>query len=448
MHPCDYENPSLGSASDSHHLPNVRGQPCTAHRRLFTAVRPAIVFATVDSTKKGMKVGAKREWLAFAALVFVLAQMADVIAPTPAAATSRAPWTIAADSKSTIGGYDFLTDVACSSVRDCTAVGYHYRASNVQTLIERWNGSKWSVTPSPNTSEFLDNDLSGIACVSARSCTAVGYHYDGHAQEPLIERWNGVAWSIVRSVARVGAPSAFLSAVSCRSSFDCTAVGAARDTTANQPLIEHWNGIAWSMEPAPSTNRKLNSYLTGVSCISSNSCTAVGRYFTGSTFQTLVEVRKGTAWSIVRSPAVSAGTNSELDGISCSSVSNCTAVGDVTAPRTTRTLIERGGGSRWSIMASPNGGVADDNYLSAVSCPVATACTAVGHYFTGTSFLTLIEQWNGSGWSVTPSPNVNLKKTNYLTGVSCPSPSTCTAVGYFDVTTNQPLIEQMGRSRR
>ncbi len=385
---------------------------------------------------------------AFAALAFLSAQMAVAIAPKPAAATSPAPWAIAADPKSTVGGYDFLTDVACISVRDCTAVGYYYRASNVQTLIERWNGLDWSVTPSPNTNERLDNDLGGIACVSPRSCTAVGYHYDGHAQEPLVERWNGATWSIVRSAAGVGASSAFLSAVSCRSPVDCTAVGAAHDTMANQPLIEHWNGTTWSIEPAPSTSRTLNSYLTGVSCISPNSCTAVGRYFTGSVFQTLVEVRKGSAWSIVRSPAASAGTNSELVGVSCSSVSDCTAVGDVTTNRTTRTLIEHGEGSRWSIVASPNGGVHDDNYLNAVSCPVATACTAVGHFFNGTSFLTLIEQWNGSGWSVTPSPNVNMKKTNYLTGVSCPSPSTCTAVGYFDVTTNQPLVVQMRRSRR
>ena len=390
-----------------------------------------------------------RHAIMFAAFVLLLARMAVVIAPTPAAAMSRAPWAIAADSKSTVGGYDFLTDVACSSVRDCTAVGYYYRASNVQTLIERWNGSKWSVTPSPNTNELLDNDLSGIACVSARSCTAVGYHYDGHAQEPLVERWNGVKWSIVRSASGVGASGAFLSAVSCRSPVDCTAVGTARDTTANKPLIEHWNGAAWSIEPAPSIGRTLNGYLTGVSCISSKSCTAVGRYFTGLSFQTLVEVRKGTAWSIVRSPAVSAGTNSELDAVSCSSVSDCTAVGHVTTTRGTRTLIEHGGGSRWSIVTSPNaGGVNDDNYLSAVSCPIATACTAVGRYFTGVSFLTLIEQWSGSGWSVTPSPNVNVNKTNYLTGVSCLSPSTCTAVGYFDVTTNQPLIEQMRQSRR
>ena len=73
------------------------------------------------------------------------------------------------------------------------------------------------------------------------------HHSNGQKKEPLIERWNGVAWSIVRSVARVGVPSAFLSAVSCRSSFDCTAVGAARrNETANQPLIEHWNGTVWS----------------------------------------------------------------------------------------------------------------------------------------------------------------------------------------------------------
>ena len=389
-----------------------------------------------------------RHAVTFAASVFLLAQMAVVIASTPAAAASPAPWAITAGSNSTVGGYDFLTDVACSSVRDCTAVGYYYRASNVQTLIERWNGSKWSVTPSPNTNQLLDNDLSGIACVSARSCTAVGYHYDRHEQEPLVERWNGVTWSIVPSAPGVGASSAFLSAVSCRTPVDCTAVGTARVKTANQPLIEHWNGTAWSREPAPSTSRSLNSYLTGVSCTSSNSCTAVGRSFTGTAFRTLVEVRKGTGWSIVRSPAGSAGTNSELDAVSCSSVSDCTAVGDMTIAGITRTLIEHGGSSRWSIVASPNAGVGHDNYLSAVSCPLATACTAVGHYFTGASFLTLIEQWNGSGWSVVPSPNVNMKKTNYLTGVSCLSPSTCTAVGYFDVTTNQPLIEQTRGSRQ
>ena len=140
------------------------------------------VRATLRSMKDRGTMGLPdRHAVTFAALVFFLAQMAVVIAPTPAAATSRAPWAIAAGSKSTVGGYDFLTDVACSSVRDCTAVGYYYRASNVQTLIERWNGSKWLVTPSPNTNERLDNDLSGIACVSPRSCTAVGYHDDGHA---------------------------------------------------------------------------------------------------------------------------------------------------------------------------------------------------------------------------------------------------------------------------
>ena len=486
----------MGCPRDVAHLRTSIGRAVTGPRRPITASPTAIVFAAVDPTKIGMGAGAKPKWLplrdtpgthlswsrvrrvwdpltqrssvgptprrrgslsgfgsarchavTFPALVFLLAQMAIVIAPTPAAATSGARWAIAADPESTAGGYDFLTDVACSSVRDCTAVGYYYRASNTQTLIERWNGSKWSVTPSPNTNELLDNYLSGIACVSTRSCTAVGYHYDGHAQQPLIVRWNGVTWSIVRSAA-LGPSGAFLSAVSCRSRVDCTAVGAARGTTANQPLIEHWNGTAWSVEPTPSPTRTLNSYLTGVSCNSSNLCAAVGRYFTGSVFRALVEVRNGTAWSIVRNPAASTGTNSELDGVSCPSVSDCTAVGSVTSARTTRTLIEHGGGSRWSIVASPNGGVDDDNYLSAVSCPTARACTAVGHYFTGTSFLTLVEQRKGSGWSVVPSPNVNVKKTNYLTGVSCLSSSTCTAVGYFDVATNQPLIVQIGPSRR
>jgi hypothetical protein len=289
---------------------------------------------------------------------------------------------------------------------------------------------------------LLDNDLSGVSCTSNSSCFAVGYHSDGHTQQTLIERWNGISWSIVPSPDGNGGPNAYLTGISCRSSIDCTAVGAVQGRTFNQPLIEHWNGDVWGLESAPKPKKALNSYLTGVSCASVNACTAVGRFFSGSVFHTLVEERKETGWSIVKGSAPTVAKSSELSGVSCASASRCMAVGDFAGPRARRTLIERRQGSRWSIVSSANTNAGHDNYLTGVSCFSSRACTAVGHSSTGTSFVTLIEQWNGSDWAMVPSPNVNPNKTNYLTGVSCLLPSVCTAVGYFDVVSNQPLIAQ------
>jgi hypothetical protein len=44
--------------------------------------------------------------------------------------------------------------------------------------------------------------------------------------------------------------------------------------------------------------------------------------------------------------------------------------------------------------------------MTAVSCPSASACTAVGFAATSHATLTLAEYWNGQSWAVqaTPSP--------------------------------------------
>ena len=80
-----------------------------------------------------------------------------------------------------------------------------------------------------------------------------------------------------------------------------------------------------------------------------------------------------------------------------------------------------------------------------MSCSGPSACIAVGLYDTPepypqirTAYQTLIESWNGSAWSIVPSPNAS--QINLLLGVSCSSSSTCTAVGYYG--SSQTLIER------
>ena len=57
---------------------------------------------------------------------------------------------------------------------------------------------------------------------------------------------------------------------------------------------------------------------------------------------------------------------------------------------------------------------------------------AVGYYYNGSSYETLIESWDGAEWSLVPSPSPS-SGYNYLYSVTCTSSSYCIAVGaYYD----------------
>ena len=64
-----------------------------------------------------------------------------------------------------------------------------------------------------------------------------------------------------------------------------------------------------------------------------------------------------------------------------------------------------------------------------MSCTSASACTAVGYYASGSTYVTLAERWNGTKWSIQHTPNPTGAPGSWLDGVSCASASTCTAVG-------------------
>jgi len=110
------------------------------------------------------------------------------------------------------------------SASECVAVGYTFTDSLIfETLVMVWNGSVWSIVPSPNSGSNGDLLLS-VSCASASECVAVGYTYPGSAYETLVMVWNGTVWSIVPSP-NAGTNGDLLLAVSCMSASDCLAVG-------------------------------------------------------------------------------------------------------------------------------------------------------------------------------------------------------------------------------
>ena len=215
----------------------------------------------------------------------------------------------------------------------------------------------WSIVPSPNPTGVTSLGepvgssvfLYGVSCVNATNCTAVGSYDIADFGYTLVKSWNGSAWSIVASPNPSGGGGPILTGVSCVSATNCTAVG----ERSEQLLVESWNGSAWSIVSSPDPSGSSGADFQGVSCISAANCTAVGSSYNGSTFQTLVESWNGSAWSIVPSPNPSGSTDNVLYGVSCVNATNCTAVGQFTVASTSQTLVESWNGSAWSISPQP-----------------------------------------------------------------------------------------------
>ncbi len=396
--------------------------------------------------------GTKRYYLlVLAVLPFIVAIMLSITlqekptSATPSSQPSSAPavediptctpptWNVTTSPN--VGmGYNYLYGVAATSSNEVWAVGYSCAGSCTsnsddpyRTLVQRWDGSQWSIVTSPNAS-MENNSLLGVAIVSATDVWAVGSFSTGGIPQTLIEHWNGSTWSIVPS-SNAGTGSNNLSAVAVVSSNDVWAVGSYYNGSTNQTLIEHWNGVSWSVISSPNSNAN-NNELTSVSATSANDVWAVGYYFTGSTNQTLIEHWNGTSWSVTSSPNVGISAN-QLYGVAAVSVTEAWAVGYY-AGSARQTLIEHWNGSAWSVIDSPNLGVGS-NKLNGVMMRSATDVWAVGYYCNGcgsSDNRTLILHWNGSAWAVASSSNIGTSQNN-LYAVASTAANDAWAVGSY-----------------
>ena len=265
------------------------------------------------------------------------------------------------------------------------------------------------MVPSPNASASSDdNELNDVSCVTSSFCIAAGASSNGAVFGTLIEQWNGAAWSIVTSPS-TSATLNILNGVSCVSSSFCVAAGYAGAGANEQTLIEQWNGVAWSIVASPDTSATLENELDAVSCVSSSFCVAAGyaRNGTASTDTRRAVERRGLVHR--GEPSTSPTLGNALFGVSCLSSSFCVATGYASdTGDKDQTLVEQWNGAAWSIVASPDTSTTLDNDLYSVSCVTATFCVAAGSATTSTSYVNLVEQWDGTTWSIgrppTPTP--------------------------------------------
>jgi hypothetical protein len=285
-----------------------------------------------------------------------------------------------------------LAGVAAIAANNIWAVGENDSSTVQQILVEHWNGTQWSIVPSPNKGS-LGSTLSALSIVSAQDIWAVGITTSASSNQPLIEHWNGTTWSIVNLPAIAGQ----LRSVSAVGPNDVWAVGSYAVPNFTSTLIEHWNGTTWSIVNSPKPVNLINT-LNSVVTISKNNVWAVGDYTNSpapsAEYTPLLEHWNGISWSIVNSPVQ--GTSDFVNGVAAITLNNITVVGDYRSSLDPQgpysTLVEHWNGKQWSVVNSPSPGSIDSDLVAAAGIPPTNHIWAVGNTFDGFTYQTLVEK--------------------------------------------------------
>ena len=320
------------------------------------------------------------------------------------------------------------TALSCPAAGVCFLLGV---IDGTQTLEEYAAGS-WTAASLPATGRF---DVNGLTCVTEEECWAVGTlgqqgGSDGSATSPAIARDSGAGFQLVPSPPMSGDDS--LTAVACVDADDCWAVGSTGsvggfvtmpasgpscddngvitpcptyvDVVVGQPLVEHYDGTAWTVATVPSPP-SANLWLTGVSCSSAADCWAIGKEISVSSPGIESDVQgyalehyDGGSWKQVETPAVGGGDDSSLDSLTCLTADDCWAVGGAAGPG-------------WDLVGTP---------------PPPT--------YWGQN---VVEHYDGRSWSRAPSLELSMN-TGTLGSITCPASGYCYAIGSGPAQSGEP----------
>ena len=299
------------------------------------------------------------------------------VASAPGAFAASPAWAIQATPNPDTTSSSILTAVSCPSTTACTAVGYNMPPSNplnpgYSAFAELWDGTTWKIVPPSRPSPTVSL-LNAVSCASATDCMAVGYYTGpGNIVFPLAERWNGTSWTVMPPPFPAGSPNTELTGVSCPSAKVCVAVGFSKNSTTNslQDLAEFWDGRGlfnihphWTIQPTQGTFSEVNYPLNAVSCSPTTNrlgiptdCLAVGSYVspfssTPYSYYTWSEHWDGASWSGVL-PDAPSNIYNDLLGVSCPAATACTAVGVLKDPSGMDfPLAEGWNGTTWTLQA-------------------------------------------------------------------------------------------------
>jgi hypothetical protein len=317
-----------------------------------------------------------------------------------------------------------LFSAAVIASNDRWAVGFVAVNGARQTFAEHFNGTSWSVVPTPSLKGPSGAELDSVSGVASNDVWAVGIKNESGTDfgTSLIEHWNGTSWSEVASPALKN--GGYLSGVAAVSSNDVWAVGAEFSSTPG--LVEHWNGMSWSTVSSPAFANVgfFSPPEQPISADASNDVWAVG--VDQTTAGPAALHWNGQTWSVVPVAVTRFGFSS----VTALSPTDVWGAGGAPTGEPLDTNVPatvHWDGTSWTSVPTPNPnpGTRNSSGLTAIAAISANDIWAVGPI--GSNGQPLTEHWDGTSWSIIASPNA--KATSSLIGVTARSDGTVVAVG-------------------
>jgi hypothetical protein len=296
-----------------------------------------------------------------------------------------------------------VTSVSCASAGSCAAGGF-YRDGQGHgqgfVAVER-NGLWGRAIEVPGLGVLNAGgaaEVDSVSCASAGNCAAGGGYTDGdgHGQGYLVSEKNGV-WGQAIEVPGLRAlgRKVFGLSVSCPSAGNCAAAGTYRDSHDRDLgfVVSDRNGV-WGQAirvPGIRDLGKGNGGVGAVSCASAGNCAVGGSYgeVHGTGYQGFVAVEKNGIWGrAIKVPGLGAlvtGRSSAVDSMSCASPGNCAAGGvyeDQQLGQQGFVAVENNGvwGRAINVPGLSALNVDDNAGVRSVSCGSPGTCVAGGWY--------------------------------------------------------------------
>jgi hypothetical protein len=346
--------------------------------------------------------------------------------------------------------YDRLFGIDCAGTVRCVAIGRRL-GSHVRSkaeLVFALHGAHWRALPA-SSFRVMDNPT-GVSCPRPGWCMVVGARRTGKSPSlPAAQVVENSTLTTSDTGLRVRYHGFHvLDAVSCLSATDCFAVGSITGLR-DRPLIEHWDGHAWSTMSAPNPGGPpgiqgltVGSQLHGISCTSTTNCVAVGG--TNSAFttksggarpaeSTFVLDYDGMSWQTVPTPDITktptGPVEDELRTVSCPSPTTCVATGRTFYGNHRFSFIEQRSRESWTLGYQPTNPRLD---FVGLECVTGNDCYLTTLDSNGTSHrYNKLRHWNGAAWRVVKT---NAPPGSGLNAVSCVDEAHCHAAGSRDVT--------------
>ena len=303
-------------------------------------------------------------------------------------------------------------DARCYSAGNCVLVGRGSPSANpswVAPMVLREINGNWGSEQTVDltgvgyaSDPYSDHYgmATAVSCSSATECGITGYMRSSDGVDHL---WATQLSGISTYAAQIGYPdtpdtdvSVGVPTISCPGTNKCVVVANAKTQAGTAPVILTQTGVADYRPSGVLVGQSLNTndhgYLNSISCPSVGNCVAVGEvsYAHDNAARAIIVEEKNGIWGdagIPLQPIYTSNMDSVLVSVSCASAGNCATTGTYLYNGGLAPLLFSEVAGVWQATnTNPVSGI--DNAESAgllVACTSDGGCSAIGHFSDGTT---------------------------------------------------------------